>query len=164
MIPLEIRGLGTSILAPYVAPAELAALGNVDGFFGTLVLHGASSLSDLVADPTPLQSAVQHLYARIATQIVSANRNANASTASVYADTESEDLGRPCNATLYQPNRLRVRQSALSTHALAALLSATTLCVAATFAMRVKEVLPKNPRSIAAVAIFALALRCGNTL
>ncbi|KAL0254517.1 hypothetical protein SLS55_009993 [Diplodia seriata] len=152
MIPLEIRGLGTSILAPYVAPAELAALGNVDGFFGTLVLHGASSLSDLVADPTPLQSAVQHLYARIATQIVSANRNANASTASVYADTESEDLGRPCNASLYQPNRLRVRQSALSTHALAALLSATTLCVAASFAMRVREVLPKNPRSIAAVA------------
>ncbi|KAL1638641.1 hypothetical protein SLS58_008759 [Diplodia intermedia] len=155
MIPLEIRGLGTSILEPYVAASEMAALGNVDGFFGTLVRNNASSLPDLIAaaDPTALQSAVERLYARTATQIVSANRNAS-TAASIYVATTAAaaDLGRPRNATLYQPNRLRVRQNALPTHALAALLSATALCVAATFMMSAKEVLPKNPRSIAAVA------------
>lgn len=146
--PVEILSLGDNILTSYATEDEIASLGNVDGFFGTLVRNGAS-LSDFVSDSAALKRAVEDLYARIMTQVVSVHRDTSSPS---NATMESADLGRLWNATLYEPNRLRLHQSALSTHALAALLSVMSICIATTFLMQTKEVLPKNPRSIAAVA------------
>ncbi|KAF4544909.1 uncharacterized protein LTHEOB_5918 [Lasiodiplodia theobromae] len=145
---VEILHLGDKILTPYATEDEMAPLGNVDGFFGTLIRNGAS-LSDFVSDSAALQRAVEDLYVRIVTQVVSVHRD---TTPPSNATTQSVDLGRLWNATLYEPNRLRLHQSALSTHVLAALLSVMSICIATTFLMQTKEVLPKNPRSIAAVA------------
>lgn len=89
---------------------------------------------------------MEGVYPRFATQVVNLNRNG-----SVTAGDGSAAGAEPL--TIYQPNRLRVRQSGPSTQALVALLAAMGLCVAATVVVTtgIGEVLPKNPRSVAGV-------------
>ncbi|KAF3036351.1 hypothetical protein E8E12_007931 [Didymella heteroderae] len=54
------------------------------------------------------------------------------------------------NATLINPHIYRLKQSAVSTRILDGLLVAIALCIAASFLMDTRKVLPKNPASIAA--------------
>lgn len=153
---LEILNIGTSILRPYISASALAALGGnttrIDGFFGTLARLG-SPLASLASDPSLLATAVDALYPRIATQILNLHRNSTTTTSSSSSaaeEEEDENGGALLNATLSRPNHLRLRQSAVSTHALAALLAVMAACVLASMALlRGREVLPKCPRSVA---------------
>jgi hypothetical protein len=64
--------------------------------------------------------------------------------------TLPRDSSATVNATLINPHVYRLKQSALSTRVLDGLLLAIAMCIAVTFLMDTRRVLPKNPASIAA--------------
>ncbi|GME23079.1 hypothetical protein BKCO1_2500098 [Neofusicoccum parvum] len=135
---VEIPGIGENLLEPYTDAEAFRALGTVDGFFGTLVGNGAA----LVADADALRDAVEALYPHVVAQVLHTNR--------VVAPPAAAEV---FDATLELHDRLRLKQTAVSTRALQGLLAVLVLGAAATFLLAdTREVLPKNTRSIAAVA------------
>ncbi|KAJ4337910.1 hypothetical protein N0V87_004257 [Didymella glomerata] len=64
--------------------------------------------------------------------------------------TLPRDSSATVNATLINPRVYRLKQSALSTRVLDGLLLTIAICIAVTFLMDTRRVLPKNPASIAA--------------
>ncbi|KAF2145883.1 uncharacterized protein K452DRAFT_340388 [Aplosporella prunicola CBS 121167] len=145
----EVPGIDQNLLLPYIR-SELEGIdrylkasdgsfnGTVDGFFGTVVRRG-TPLKSLTNNSESLKAAVEDMYPRIMAQILNQNR--------VKADPKIY------NGTAQFQNRFRLVQNGASTRVLQALLVAMALCIAATLMGRsTKGVLPKNPRSIAAVA------------
>lgn len=114
----------------------------VDGFFAAL-LHspGGAVAPAALATEARLVAAVDALYARVVAQLLNTMRTAGG----------GEEA--PAPATLTVPRRVRLLQSAVSTRILEGLLAALALCaVVAYAALETREVLPKNPCSVGAVA------------
>ncbi|KAF4538133.1 uncharacterized protein LTHEOB_11081 [Lasiodiplodia theobromae] len=147
-IVAEIPGIATNLLMPYidhpVSGPSLSSIemgsATVDGFFGTVLRQGAP-IASLTTNITTLKSAVEDMYPRIVAQILNVNR--------VAADQGILE------GTGQLQNQLRLTQNGPSTRILQALLAVMALSTAATFMLgSMKRVLPKNPRSIAAMATF----------
>ncbi|OJD34187.1 uncharacterized protein BKCO1_2500098 [Diplodia corticola] len=154
----EIPGIGNNLFAPYTTNSETLSKNivgtydtvfdykiqlpnnvTVDGFFGTILEQG-TPITALTTNISQLASAVEDMYPRVVAQVMNLNRV-----------TAPDPI--PRNGTARLANQLRLTQNAVPTRILQALLAVMALSTAATFALgSLEHVLPKNPRSIAAVA------------
>ena len=137
----------TVIYANTFLPNVTASTGHLDTFFATLVVgKDGIPISDL-GDPTQnekVQDSIRHLHYLIRAQQYAASLRINATD-------ETKSTSIPATAT--NPNRVRLMQNAISTRVLEAMLGAVVLCLLlAGVLMDTKDVLPKNPCSIAAGA------------
>ncbi|KAJ4989773.1 hypothetical protein SVAN01_04803 [Stagonosporopsis vannaccii] len=101
-------------------------------------------------------------FEKVAKQLKHVHRTLTAQSANMIRIplNTSSPLAPPAsvNATLINPNIYRLHQSAISTRILDGLLIAIALCIALSFfLMDTREVLPKNPASIAAGASLVAA-------
>lgn len=134
---IEIPGIGENLLIPYQDELDQTDEA-VDGFFGTILQQGIS-LASLMNNTDALKEAVESVYPKAVTQVLNQNRISIQSV--------------PVNGTLKTQNRLRLRQDVASTRILQALLLTMALCAGATFFLGdTSQILPKNPRTIAASA------------
>ncbi len=142
------RGGTTVINADFLPNVTVpGSTGHLDTFFATLVVgKDGIPFSDL-GDPTQnekVQDSVKHLHYLIRAQQYAASLRINAT---------DETKSIPVTARATNPNRVRLIQNAPSTRVLEAMLGAIVLCLLiAGLLMDRKDVLPKNPCSIAAAA------------
>lgn len=138
LVAIEVPGIGQHLLSPYQDPS-IGSLGSVDGFFGTVIRQG-QPLQNVLKDSATLQSVVEAMYSRILSQVLDQNRIPLSENTTVVG-------------TLKEFNRIKLKQERGPAYALQALLSLMAICAAVTFLLGyTKNVLPKNPRSIAAMA------------
>ncbi|KAK0625700.1 hypothetical protein DIS24_g10987, partial [Lasiodiplodia hormozganensis] len=127
------------------------------------ITAGASDLFGPDAFPR-VANSLQHVFRLAFAQVVnrefrvglsssssSPSSSSNTSSASPSANADQATI---ITATLTNPHRLRLKQSPLSTRLLEGLLAAITVCLVVGCALMddVREVLPKNPCSVAAAA------------
>ncbi|KAH0160501.1 hypothetical protein KCU67_g6698, partial [Aureobasidium melanogenum] len=135
---IEVPGIGQHLLSPY-EDISSANIDSVDGFYQTMALQGQSLDTDL-ANPQGFKDTVEVTYTRVLAQVLNQNRI-------------PMEQNKTVTGTLLEYNRTRLKQERGPAYALQALLSVMAICCAATFLLgRTKHVLPKNPRSIAAMA------------
>lgn len=125
---------------------------SLDGFFAAL-LFGANPVDpsslDGLANRDKLVGAVNDLYGAVVAQMLNAAR-VPAGEASLTGDAAAAAL---LNATLTVPNRLRLKQSPISTRVLEALLVVLVGCAGVTYlCLDTEEVLPKEVGCVAAGA------------
>lgn len=138
-------GYSTDVLAERTGDIIQDERGPVDGFFATLLWGKyAVPFEELIgtANVEKLQSSIERIFGQIFAQVVNTVRVTPPSPGTPFF-----------NATLEVSNRLRLKQSTISTRILQALLATMALSVAVTFIVfNTSKILPKNPCSIAAVA------------
>ncbi|KAF2496882.1 hypothetical protein BU16DRAFT_607587 [Lophium mytilinum] len=145
----------TSINVPAFANTgpllSLVYASTTDAFFSAIFAQNPNlTLSDLTgAANTPrFAAALNKIWKTVYPQL--ANNVVRTARSSPNATTPTPET---LTGILIQHNRSRLLQSAISTRILEGLLSLIALCIAVSFwSMRVREVLPKNPCSIAAAA------------
>ncbi|KAB2570004.1 hypothetical protein DBV05_g11333 [Lasiodiplodia theobromae] len=144
-------------------------LGDFDTTFQAILdsTPNITAASDLFGpDAFPrVASSLQHVFRLAFAQVVnrefrvpvaaaSSSSSSSSASSSSSPSSPSASAGTVLNATLTNPHRLRLKQSSLSTRLLESLLAAIAVCLVAGCALMddVREVLPKNPCSVAAAA------------
>ncbi|KAL0257964.1 hypothetical protein SLS55_007132 [Diplodia seriata] len=138
-----------------------APLADFDPVFQA-ILATASSFSSTTLPPTALfgpsafpllTQSLEHIFRLAFAQVVNLEFRVPVDD-DTSTDAQQQQQQQLVNATLTDPHRLRLKQSALSTRILEGLLGAVAACLVASFAAGRggREVLPKCPCSVAAGA------------
>ncbi|GME25425.1 uncharacterized protein LTHEOB_12324, partial [Neofusicoccum parvum] len=113
---------------------------------------------ELATDEEVLVKRVEKVYAQVMAQVLNVERDDVNATTTSSADSSKrkrELADDRFQGTILDSGRTRLKQSPVSTRILEGLLATMFICAALTFALLdTRKVLPKNPCSIAAVAMF----------
>lgn len=120
------------------------------------IIHGTAAIpASALLDAETLKDQLQRVWSYVTAQMINRFGRQDYDDPSANPDLDlAKEEKRPTHpATLITPSRTRLVQNMISTRILQGILAAMTVCGAVSiFLMDTREVLPKNPLSIAAAA------------
>ena len=122
---------------------------DLDAIFRSLIYGEGGVSAEALLDPDMLKARLQKVWSTVTAQMINSQGRQD------YDDPEAPSIGeRPIySASLNNPFRSRLFQNMVSTRILQAILATMIICGAVSiFLMDTRNVLPKNPLSIAATA------------